>query len=98
MSSPRTETTVRPDNSAEAPKRTQLSPVQVAASALAAVSSAVAASFFGVAGTVIGAGWAGVIPTVSPALYTESLRKTNQGLKRVLVGRQAAPASSAAAK
>src|SRR4051794_21990789 len=96
MSSPRTQTTVRADDSADQPKRTQLSPVQVAASALAAVSSAVAASIFGVAGTLIGAALASVIATVSTALYTESLRKTNDGLKRVLVGRRTTPVPSAA--
>ena len=94
MSSPRTETTVRSDDSAGSPKRTQLSAVQVAASALAAVSSAVVASFFGMAGTLIGAALASVIATVSTALYTESLRKTHDGLKRVIV-RQPAPAPSA---
>jgi hypothetical protein len=94
MSSPRTQTTVTADESADPPKRTQLSPVQVAASALAAVSSAVAASFFGVAGTLIGAALASVIATVSTALYTESLRKTNDGLKRVLIGRRTTPAPS----
>jgi hypothetical protein len=94
MSSPRTETTVRSDNSVEQPKRAQLSAVQVAASALAAVSSAVVASFFGMAGTLIGAALASVIATVSTTLYTESLRRTNEGLKRVLITRQTAPATS----
>jgi hypothetical protein len=95
MFSPRTETTVGSDNSAEQPKRTQLSAVQVAASALAAVSSAVVASFFGMAGTLIGAALASVIATVSTTLYTASLRKTNEGLKRVLISRQTAPGTSA---
>jgi hypothetical protein len=97
MSSPRTETTVRPDTAVEKSKRTQLSPVQVAASALAAVSSAVVASFFGVAGTLIGAALASVIATVSGALYTESLTKTNTKLKRVLTGRSATPRSTSPA-
>jgi hypothetical protein len=95
MSSPRTETTVRSDNSAEQPKRAQLSAVQVAASALAAVSSAVVASFFGMAGTLIGAALASVIATVSTTLYSESLRKTKERLNRVLIARQTAPATSA---
>src|SRR3954452_8168334 len=92
MSSPRTETAVRP--SSEQPKKTSLSAAQVAASALAAVSSAVVASLFGVAGTLIGAALASVIATVSTTLYTESLRKTNEAIKRVLVGRETAPAPS----
>jgi hypothetical protein len=93
MSSPRPETTVRSGNPIEQPKRTQLSAVQVSASALAAVSSAVVASFFGLAGTLIGAALASVIATVSTTLYTESLRKTNERLKRVLIVRETAPAT-----
>jgi hypothetical protein len=64
--------------------------LQVAAGALAAVSAAVAASFFGVAGTVIGAAVASVVSTVGAAVYTESMRRTNAGLRRAggrLVGR-----------
>jgi hypothetical protein len=87
MSSPRTETTVRSDTPADEPKGFRLNPVQVAAGALAAVSSAVGASFFGVAGTLIGAALGSVIASVSTALYTESLRKTNEGIKRVLTRR-----------
>ena len=87
MSSPRTETTVRPDTTVDQPKGFTLNPVQVAAGALAAVSSAVGASFFGVAGTLIGAALGSVIASVSTALYTESLRKTNEGIKRVLTRR-----------
>jgi hypothetical protein len=89
MSSPRTETTVRSDTPADEPKGFRLNPVQVAAGALAAVSSAVGASFFGVAGTLIGAALGSVIASVSTALYTESLRKTNEGIKRVLTRRSA---------
>lgn len=87
MSSPHTETTVRSGTTADEPKGPRLNPVQVAAGALAAVSSAVGASFFGVAGTLIGAALGSVIASVSTALYTESLRKTNEGLKRVLTRR-----------
>jgi hypothetical protein len=60
----------------------QLSALQVAAGALAAVSAAVAASFFGVAGTVIGAAVASVVSTVGAAVYTESMRRTHAGLRR----------------
>jgi hypothetical protein len=62
------------------PSRTALSPVQVAASALAAVSAAVVASFFGVAGTLIGAAVASVISTVSATLYSSSLQRTRRRL------------------
>ena len=60
----------------------------MAASALAAVSSAVLLSFFGVAGTLIGAALASVISTVGAALYSTSLKKTNDRLRQVVTGRQ----------
>jgi hypothetical protein len=82
MSSPRTETTRRPDD-ADQPSRTQLSAVQISAGALAAVSSAVVASLFGVAGTLVGAALASVISTICATLYSESLKKTNERLRAV---------------
>jgi hypothetical protein len=96
MTSPRTETTDRAepieDKDKDKPQGAQLSATQVAAGALAAVSSAVVASFFGLAGTLIGAALASVISTVSAALYSNSLQKTNDTLRRArsqLTGRQA---------
>ena len=83
MSSPRTDSADRPDDPAEKKEKSQLSAVQVAAGALASVSAAVVASFFGVAGTLIGAALASVISTVSAALYTNSLSRTNEQLRRV---------------
>jgi len=97
MTSPRTDTTDRTvkiedkDADKDQPKGLQLSATQVAAGALASVSSAVVASFFGLAGTLIGAGLASVISTVSAALYSSSLRKTNEKLRIArsqLTGRQ----------
>jgi hypothetical protein len=82
MSSPRTETTPRPDD-AEKPSRSQLSAVQISAGALATVSSAVVASFLGVAGTLVGAALASVISTICATLYSESLKKTNERLRAV---------------
>jgi hypothetical protein len=83
MTSPRTpETDTRTETALPAPKR-PLSAVQVAASALGAVSAAVVASFFGVAGTLIGAALASVITTVSAALYGASLRRTTERLQRL---------------
>src|SRR6059036_207725 len=93
MSSPSTATAVRPTDQ---PKKTSLSAAQVAASALAAVSSAVVASFFGVAGTLIGAALASVITTVSASLYATSLKKTNERLRHVLAGGQKRPVPDAA--
>ena len=80
MTSPRTENDARPDD--EKPARLQLSPVQVAAGALAAVSSAVVLSLFGVAGTVIGAALASIVSTVGSALYSASLTSTSEKLRK----------------
>ena len=66
----------KPDDK-DSPRKLELSGVQVAASALAAVSSAVAASYLGVGGTVLGAGVGSVIATISTALYQHSLHRTN---------------------
>ena len=97
MTSPRPETTDRTqkiedkDTDRDQAKGLQLSATQVAAGALASVSSAVVASFFGLAGTLIGAALASVISTVSAALYSSSLRKTNEKLRIArsqLTGRQ----------
>ncbi|MGY1771534.1 hypothetical protein [Blastococcus sp. SYSU D00813] len=85
MTSPRTTPAERPDEAADEPKKTTLSPVQITAGALASVSSAVVASFFGVAGTLIGAALASVISTVTAALYTNSLSRTNERLRQVRV-------------
>jgi hypothetical protein len=74
------------DRSPVAPTRPSL--IQVAASALAAVSAAVIASLFGVAGTMIGAAVASVVTTVGVALYSESLHRTHAGIRRA--GRQLA--------
>src|SRR3954452_1469570 len=96
----RTETLPRTESNPEPAKRLQLSPVQVAASALAAVSAAVVASFFGVAGTMIGTGLASVISTVSAALYNASLSTSKERLSRLrtrpstAVGPAAPPAAA----
>jgi hypothetical protein len=83
MTAPRTDTDVRtPAPSAREKTEGQLSALQVAAGALAAVSAAVIASFFGVAGTVIGAAVASVVSTVGATVYTESMRRTHAGLRR----------------
>ena len=106
MTSPRPETTDRTakiedkDTDKDEPKGLQLSATQVAAGALASVSSAVVASFFGLAGTLIGAALASVISTVSAALYSSSLRKTNEKLRTArsqLTGRQSPVVETTAA-
>jgi hypothetical protein len=93
MSSSRTDQDVRtpassaPSNSTRSNESTGrddggLSPVQVLAGALAAVSAAVIASLFGVAGTVIGAAVASVVSTVGAAVYSSSLRRAHRRLIR----------------
>ena len=69
--------------------------VQVAGSALAAVSSAVLLSTLGVAGTVIGAALGSVVATIGTALYTRTLDVSRQqvaaqtaALRRVTRARQ----------
>jgi hypothetical protein len=58
--------------------RVDIQPLQVAASALAAVSSAVLLSTIGVAGTIIGAAVGSVIATVGSAVYAYSLRVSKE--------------------
>ncbi|NEM06283.1 hypothetical protein [Geodermatophilus normandii] len=85
MTSPRTENDTRPGTDPEpAPEkpRVSLSVTQVCAGALAAVSAAVLASFFGVAGTVIGAALVSVVSTVGSALYSASLNRTGDRLRK----------------
>ncbi|MGX5654619.1 hypothetical protein ACWKWC_07595 [Geodermatophilus nigrescens] len=103
MTSPRSENAPRPgpadetpdEKADEKPARLQLSPVQVAAGALAAVSSAVVLSFFGVAGTVIGAALASIVSTVGSALYSASLTTTGERLRKARVHRPAPAADPA---
>jgi len=83
MTSAPTQTIDRTGKAEEKEKMSGLSAVQLTAGALAAVSSAVVASFFGVAGTLIGAAVASVISTVSATLYSQSLQRTNERLRRV---------------
>ncbi|HSP36171.1 MAG TPA: hypothetical protein VLR26_00270 [Frankiaceae bacterium] len=64
------------------PDRVQLSAVQVAASALASVSAAVVASLFGVAGTIVGAGLVAVLSTTGSAIYSSSMKRTSNQLRR----------------
>jgi hypothetical protein len=62
----------------EQEQRVGVSWVQVAGSALAAVSSAVVLSTLGVAGTVIGAAVGSVVATVGSSLYTRTLDVSRQ--------------------
>src|ERR1700710_2098400 len=62
-----------------------LTPAQVIGSALAAMSGAFLASWLGTTGTLVGAAVASVIATVGATIYTPSLRRTGQVVKRTAV-------------
>ena len=64
------------------PRRLELSPAQVAGSALAAISAAFFASWAGTAGTLIGAGVGSILATVGAATYTWWLRRTSDAVRR----------------
>ncbi len=59
-----------------------LSPAQIAGSALSAVSAAFVASWAGTTGTLIGAAVGSVIATIGAALYTSSLRRSSEAVRR----------------
>ena len=76
-------------------KRFGITPTQVIASALAAITAAFLGSTLGVAGTVIGAGIASLVSTVGSAIYQHSLDRTGSTL-RSKVGALRADSPSAA--
>lgn len=82
MTSPSSTTTVPRQPNAPSPGL-GLGPAQIAASALAAVTSALAASFLGVAGTIIGAAVGSVVATVGAAVYAHSLRTASSRLREL---------------
>ncbi|MBJ7597403.1 MAG: hypothetical protein DLM67_05850 [Candidatus Nephthysia bennettiae] len=61
----------------------ELSPVQLIAGCLAAITAAVLASFFGVAGTVIGTALGSIVGTAGTALYSHSIRKTQARIRAI---------------
>ncbi len=64
------------------PRRLELSPAQIAGSALAAMSGAFFASWAGTTGTLVGAALGSMIATVGAATYTWSLRRTSDAVRR----------------
>lgn len=64
------------------PTKLEISPTQVAGSALAAVSGAFFASWAGTAGTLIGVAAGSMIATVGAATYTWWLRRTRDAVRR----------------
>lgn len=63
-------------------RKLDLSPIQVMASALAAVSAAFFASWLGTAGTLIGAGVGSIVATVGAATYSYSLKRSAEAVRR----------------
>ncbi len=66
------------------PPRLDLSLPKIIAGALAAASAAVASSWLGVAGTVLGTIIVSVIATVSTALYSNSLERSQHAIRETL--------------
>jgi hypothetical protein len=64
-------------------QKLEINPVQVTASALAAVTSAVLLSTLGTAGTIIGAALGSLIATAGGALYSYSIRVSRERVARV---------------
>ena len=64
-----------------------ITPAQVAGSVLASVSGAFLASWLGVAGTLIGAALLSTVATIGSAIYTYSLRRGHEVVRRGRNGR-----------
>lgn len=82
MTAPRAQTIAQTAKPAEE-KKEGLSAKQIAAGALASVTTTVVASSLGVAGTLIGAGLGSVVSTVAAAAYSHSLEKGASKLTKV---------------
>jgi hypothetical protein len=71
-----------------------LSPTQLLATALAAVTATVAASYLGVTGTVIGAALASVVSAIGTAVYSHSLHTTRARVREVVPPRRRPPSGA----
>lgn len=70
------------DNDHKPARSLGLSPAQIAGSALSAVSAAFVASWAGTTGTLIGAAVGSVVATIGATLYTSSLRRSSEAVRR----------------
>lgn len=86
----------QPPHDSEKDRALGLSTAQVTGSALAAMSGAFLASWLGTTGTLVGAAVGSVIATVGAAVYTHSLRRTSEAVKRTAVVVRQAPLITAA--
>jgi hypothetical protein len=80
----------RPDDNA---RKIKFNLTQIAAAALAAVTTAVLGSVLGAAGTLFGAAWASVITTVGTALYQASLERSREGVRSLVQRTRPSPTS-----
>jgi hypothetical protein len=75
-----------PQDSNQKPERPLgLSPAQIAGSALSAVSAAFVASWAGTTGTLVGAAVGSVVATIGAALYTASLKRSSEAVRRAAI-------------
>ncbi|MEO7350359.1 MAG: hypothetical protein ABIR34_12405 [Marmoricola sp.] len=70
------------DNDQKTERTLGLSPAQIAGSALSAMSAAFVASWAGTTGTLIGAAVGSVVATIGASLYTSSLRRSSEAVRR----------------
>ncbi|WP_298179746.1 hypothetical protein [Saccharomonospora sp.] len=68
-------------------KKSGMSPLQVAAAGLAAVTAAFLCSTLGVYGTVLGAGLLSVVTTLGSELYMRSLERTKEAARKLSAAR-----------
>lgn len=73
-----------------------VTPTQVSAGALAAVSASALGAQFGTAGTIWGAGLASVITTIGAAVYQHSFDRTKDKAKKIAKLKGATPDAKAA--
>lgn len=86
MTEPRS--TTSPDDTT---RKIDLNATQVAAAALAAVTSAVVGSRLGAVGTLIGAAGASVVTTVGTAVYRASLDRSRERVRTLALARRTRP-------
>lgn len=92
MTAPHPDLAPPPTRPAEPSPGLKISLIQVIATALAAITATVVASFLGVAGTVVGAAVASTLSVVGTAVYSHSLRRTQERVRAVVpVRRLTAP-------
>lgn len=85
--------TVQPPTTERPRLLSGLSPAQIIGGALAAATAAALGARLGVAGTVIGAAFASLIAAVGGKVYSETLRRTHQGISGAVSRQGRAPSA-----